>query len=89
MEVVITICDRAAGEICPAWPGQPVSAHWGFPDPAAFEGNQEETGAFFAEVYGQIERRIAIFVSLPFDALDRLSVKRRLDELGRNLPQSA
>ena len=89
MDFVFTVCDRAAGEVCPVWPGQHVSAHWGFPDPAAFEGSQAETEAFFAEVYGQIERRIAIFVNLPFDALERLSVKRRLDELGRNLPQSA
>ena len=89
MDFVFTVCDRAAGEVCPVWPGQPISAHWGFPDPAAFEGGQAETAAFFAEVYGEIERRVSIFVGLPFDALDRLSLKRRLDELGRNLPQSA
>ncbi len=89
MDFMFTVCDRAAGEVCPVLPGQPLSAHWGFPDPAAFEGSHAETEAFFAEVYGQIERRIAIFVNLPFDALDRFSVKRHLDELGRSLPQSA
>ncbi len=89
MDFVFAVCDRAAGEVCPVWPGQPISAHWGFPDPAAFEGGQAETAAFFAEVYGQIARRVSIFVGPPFDALDRLSLKRRLDELGRNLPQSA
>ncbi len=89
MDFVFTVCDRAAGEVCPVWPGQPVNAHWGFPDPAAFEGRRAETEAFFAEVYGHIERRISIFVGLPFDALDRLGLKQRLDGLGRNLPQSA
>ncbi len=89
MDFVFTVCDRAAGEVCPVWPGQPISAHWGFPDPAAFEGSQAETEAFFAEVYGQIERCVSIFVGLRFDTLDQLSLKRRLDELGRNLPQSA
>ncbi|MDH3476642.1 MAG: arsenate reductase ArsC [Rhodospirillales bacterium] len=88
MDFVFTVCDNAAGEVCPVWPGQPVTAHWGFPDPAAFEGSEAETRAVFAEVYGQIERRISIFVSLPFEALDRLALKRRLDELGRKLPES-
>jgi protein-tyrosine-phosphatase len=89
MDFVFTVCDNAAGEVCPVWPGQPVTAHWGFADPAAFEGSEAGTHAFFADVYGQIERRISVFVSLPFEALNRLALKRRLDELGRNLPESA
>jgi protein-tyrosine-phosphatase len=89
MDFVFTVCDNAAGEVCPVWPGQPVTAHWGFPDPAAFEGSEAETRAFFADVYGRIERRISIFVGLPFEALNRLALERRLDELGRNLPESA
>ena len=89
MFLVITVCDRAAGEVCPVWPGQPVSAHWSFEDPAAFEGSEAETRALFAEVYGQIERRLEILVSLPFTQLDRLALKRRVDEIGRSLPETA
>ena len=89
MDLVITVCDRAAGEVCPVWPGQPVTAHWSFEDPAAFEGSEAEVRAFLAEVYGQIERRLSILVSLPFAQLDRLALKRRLDEIGNTLPESA
>lgn len=89
MEIVITVCDQAAGELCPVWPGRPVAAHWGFPDPAAFQGGEAETRAVFAEVYGLIERRISILVSLPFEALDGSGLQRRLDELGRPLTESA
>ncbi len=78
MDVVFTVCDRAAGEVCPIWPGHPVTAHWGFPDPAAFDGTEAETRAFFAEVYRQIETRIAAFVALPIASLDPQGLKRRL-----------
>lgn len=82
MEFVITVCDSAAGETCPAWPGQPMTAHWGFPDPAAFEGAEPETRAFFAQVFGQIERRIDIFLNLPLEALDRLAIQREIRAIG-------
>ena len=83
MDFVFTVCDNAAGEVCPVWPGQPMTAHWGFPDPAAFEGSEAETRAHFADIYGQIERRLEIFVNLPLASLDRLALQRRLDELGQ------
>ena len=89
LDFVFTVCDRAAGEPCPVWPGQPMTAHWGFPDPAAFDGTETETRAFFADLYGQIERRLSIFVNLPLDALDRLALQRRLTEMGQTLPESA
>jgi len=89
MDFVFTVCDRAASEVCPVWPGQPMSAHWGFPDPAHFEGPEPERRALFADVYGQIHNRLSIFVSLPLTSLDRLSLKKRLDELGQRAPQPA
>lgn len=82
MSFVFTVCDVTAGEVCPVWPGQPMTAHWGFPDPVAFEGSEPEKRAFFAQIYGQIETRISIFVNLPLESLDRLSLQRRLDEIG-------
>jgi protein-tyrosine-phosphatase len=89
MDFVFTVCDRAAGEVCPVWPGQPMTAHWGFPDPAHFQGTEAEKRALFADVYGQIHNRLSIFVSLPLASLDRLSLKIRLDELGQRAPQPA
>jgi protein-tyrosine-phosphatase len=82
MDFVFTVCDNAAGEICPIWPGQPISAHWGFPDPAAFEGPIAETRAVFADVYRQIFTRVALFTALPIASLERLALQRRVDELG-------
>ena len=82
MDFVFTVCDKAAGEVCPVWPGRPVSAHWPFEDPAAFEGSEAEKRAFFSRVYGQIANCIGIFVNLPIDSLDRLSLETRLDEVG-------
>ena len=84
LDFVFTVCDNAAGETCPLWPGQPVTAHWGFPDPAAFTGNETEKRAFFQEIFRQIRTRIELFVSLPLESLDRLSLQCRLEELGRN-----
>jgi arsenate reductase len=89
LNFVFTVCDQAAGEACPYWPGQPMTAHWGVPDPAAFVGSEAEKRALFADVYGRLHNRIAIFVSLPIAALDRLSLQRRLDELGRELARPA
>lgn len=89
LDFVFTVCDQAAGETCPYWPGQPMTAHWGVPDPAAFVGSEAEKRALFADVYGRLYNRISIFVSLPFAALDRLSLQRRLDELGSDLAKPA
>jgi len=83
LDFVFTVCDTVAGEVCPVWPGQPMSAHWGFPDPAAFEGSDTEKRAFFQEVFRQIRTRIELFISLPMASLDRLSLQRKLDEMGR------
>lgn len=86
MDFVITLCDQAAGEECPVWPGQPMIAHWGIHDPAKFEGNEAHTGVIFAKTYGQIRNRITIFANLPIDSLDKLSLQRELDEIG-NMPK--
>ena len=82
MDFVFTVCDQAAGEVCPIWPGQPITAHWGFPDPAAFVGPEAEKRAYFAEVLRQIESRIKVFTALPLEKLDRLAIQRKLREIG-------
>ena len=89
LDFVFTVCDNAAGEVCPIWPGQPMTAHWPFRDPASAQGSEAEIRQVFAEVYGQINNRISIFVSLPFDALDRLSLQTRLKEMGARQPAQA
>ncbi len=86
MDFVFTVCDNAAGEVCPIWPGQPMSAHWPFPDPAAFEGSDAERRAVFADVYGIIERRIGTFINLPVTTLDKLSLQKQLDAMGQSTP---
>jgi protein-tyrosine-phosphatase len=83
LDFVFTVCDDAAGEVCPVWPGQPMTAHWGAPDPAAFVGSEERALRHFRAVYGQLENRIKLFTSLPLASLDRLSLQRRLHEVGR------
>lgn len=83
LDFVFTVCDNAAGEVCPVWPGQPIVAHWGFQDPAAFEGTEPEKRVVFADVMRQIRQRLSIFVNLPLSSLDKLSLKRKLDEMGR------
>ena len=83
LDFVFTVCDNAAGEVCPYWPGQPVTAHWGLPDPAAVEGEQAQWLAF-RETYAALERRIRVFTSLPFDSLDRMRLQARLDAIGRD-----
>jgi len=83
LDFVFTVCDSAAGEVCPAWPGQPMTAHWGVPDPVAFVGPPEQQRRRFRDVYFQLERRIQIFTSLPLVALDKLTLQRRLDEIGQ------
>ena len=82
MDFVFTVCDQAAGEVCPVWPGQPITAHWGFPDPAAFVGPEVEKRAVFAEVFRQIENRIKLFAALPLEKLNRLAIQREVIRLG-------
>jgi protein-tyrosine-phosphatase len=84
MDFVFTVCDQAAGEACPVWPGNPVTAHWGVPDPAAVEGTQDERRRAFREAYVTLENRIKLLVALPIDKLDRLAIKRNVDEIGRH-----
>jgi protein-tyrosine-phosphatase len=84
LDFVFTVCDRAAGEICPVWPGQPMTAHWGVEDPAAFEGDVEERRRLFLRVYVELERRIDLFRSLPLESLDRLSLQAKLNEIGKS-----
>ncbi len=83
MDFVFTVCNQAAGEVCPLWPGNPVTAHWGVPDPAAVEGTQTERRRAFRDAYLALESRIKIFVALPFEKLDRMAIKRNVDEIGR------
>ncbi|GAB4394372.1 MAG: arsenate reductase ArsC [Kiloniellaceae bacterium] len=89
MDFVFTVCDNAAGEVCPVWPGQPMVAHWPFRDPATVEGTEAEKRQVFADVYGQIHNRIDIFVNLPIAALDRLSLQKRLTEMSGVQPANA
>src|SRR5512147_1001817 len=89
LDFVFTVCDSAANEVCPIWPGQPMTAHWGVPDPAAAEGTEAERRLAFADAYRMLNNRISIFASLPIPSLDRLSLQKRLDEIGRSLSRSA
>jgi arsenate reductase len=82
MNLVFTVCDNAANDVCPIWPGHPVTAHWGIPDPAAVEGSEAEIGVAFADAYRQLERRISLFLNLPIESLDRMALQRRLDDIG-------
>jgi arsenate reductase len=88
MNFVFTVCDNAANESCPIWPGQPMTAHWGVPDPVAAEGTEAEKRLAFADAYRMLNNRISIFTSLPMNMLDRLALQKRLDEIGRNLPKA-
>jgi protein-tyrosine-phosphatase len=85
LDFVFTVCDNAAGEVCPIWPGQPMSAHWGIPDPAAATGSEAEIALAFADAYRQLNNRITLFCALPIKSLDRLSLQRRLEDIGRSL----
>jgi len=88
MDFVFTVCDNAANEVCPIWPGQPMSAHWGVPDPAAVEGTEAVKRAAFAETMRFMNNRISIFVNLPLRSLDRMTLKKRLDEIGARREES-
>ena len=89
LDFVFTVCDQGAGEACPAWPGQPVTAHWGLPDPAAEQGSDAQRMLAFREAFQALERRIRLFVSLPFAGLDRMALTRRVEEIGRVRPDNA
>jgi protein-tyrosine-phosphatase len=82
MQFVFTVCDQAAGEVCPVWPGQPMSAHWGVDDPAAVTGSDEDRRKAFFKAYKQVANRLSIFLNLPLDKLDRLALQKKLDEIG-------
>ena len=89
LDFVFTVCDNAANEVCPVWPGQPMTAHWGIPDPAMAEGTEAEIRVAFADTYRMLANRISIFVNLPMTSLDRLTLQKRLDEIGRKLPEAS
>jgi arsenate reductase len=84
LDFVFTVCDDAANETCPVWPGQPMSAHWGLPDPSRAEGSETERRLAFADTHRMLNQRISIFLSLPLASLDKMSLRRRLDEIGRS-----
>ena len=83
LDFVFTVCDNAAKEVCPVWPGQPISAHWGIPDPAAVRGTPEEVQRAFREAFVTLDRRIGLFLSLPLTSLDGLAVKKEVDKIGK------
>jgi arsenate reductase len=86
LDFVITVCDKAAGEVCPYWPGQPMSAHWGIPDPAAVEGNEVEQTFAFRQALHALETRIKLFLSLPIASIDRMRLQARMDDIGKTPP---
>ena len=82
MDFVFTVCDNAAKEVCPVWPGQPMTAHWGVPDPAAVEGAPEQIEKAFRDAFMILDRRISLFLSLPLSSLDKLAIKKEIDRIG-------
>jgi arsenate reductase (thioredoxin) len=82
MDFVFTVCDNAANEVCPVWPGHPATAHWGIPDPAAAQGTQDEIAGAYRDAFFLLDRRISLFLSLPHDSIDRLALKKELDRIG-------
>lgn len=83
LNFVFTVCDKAAAEMCPFWPGQPITAHWGIPDPAAVQGTPEEIDRAFKQAFSALDRRISLFLCLPISSLDKLALQKELDEIGR------
>ena len=83
LDFVFTVCDNAAQEVCPLWPGQPMTAHWGVPDPAAVHGTVEEIARAFRDAFFMLDRRISLFLALPLASLDRLTIKKEIDNIGR------
>ena len=88
LDFVFTVCDNAAQEVCPIWPGQPVSAHWGLPDPAAVSGTDAEKRLAFTDAHRLLHNRISIFVNLPLQSLDRLTLQNRLSDIGKTMPET-
>ena len=86
MDFIFTVCDNAAGEQCPIWPGHPATAHWGFEDPAAFKGPDAEKRKFFERIFVEISARIRLLLALPLDTIDRLALKAELDKIGKTKP---
>ncbi len=86
LDFVVTVCDKAAGETCPLWPGQPITSHWGAPDPAAVEGTEVEKNMAFRETLRILDNRIKIFTALPIAGLERLKLKEKMDSIGRSMP---
>ena len=84
LDFVFTLCDKAEGEVCPAWPGQPMTAHWGLPDPAAVKGNDAEIAAAFNETMRMLSNRLSLFIELPLKSLDHLSLQEKLHEIGQS-----
>ena len=89
LDFVFTVCDNAANEVCPVWPGQPVTAHWGIPDPAAVRGSEAEVERAFREAFFMLDRRISLFLGLPLKRLDNLALKRELGNIGRAMTPAA
>ena len=89
LDFVLTVCDNAAGEVCPYWPGQPMTAHWGVPDPAAVEGSEFDQVTAFRDTFRTLENRIKVFTSLPMASIERTKLKERLDKIGRTLLESS
>lgn len=87
MDFVFTVCDKAAGELCPVWPGQPITAHWGVPDPAEVTGDDETKRKAFFQAWNYLYNRISLFANLPLDKLDALTLKKRLQEIGQAKPE--
>lgn len=83
LDFVLTVCDNAANEVCPVWPGQPLTAHWGVPDPAAVQGTSEQIEKAFREAFFLLDRRISLFLSLPLSTLDRFLLKEEIDNIGK------
>lgn len=83
LDFVFTVCDNAASEVCPVWPGQPMTAHWGIPDPAAVSGTTEQVERAFREAYVALDRRIALFLALPLQSLDKLAIEKKIREIGK------
>ncbi len=87
LDFVFTVCDNAAGEVCPVWPGQPVTAHWGIPDPAAAKGSEAAVAAAFNDTCRMLQNRIRLFLALPLGSLDKMSLRARLNEIGQTRDQ--
>lgn len=83
IDFIITVCDNAAGEVCPVWPGKPMTAHWGIEDPAAVEGSDEAKRKAFQKAFTEMNRRVSLFINLPLAKLDNMAIKRELDDIGR------